>query len=80
MDTVDNLALNIPEASQKELLKQGRISAFCIQTQVFLQRLQFELAYGQVLGVIGILQFICKNGGQKMANKQVGSIEVLAEA
>ena len=23
MDTVDNLALNIPEASQKELLKQG---------------------------------------------------------
>ena len=35
VDTVDNLALNIPEASQKELLKQGRISAFCIQTQVF---------------------------------------------
>ena len=39
MDTVDNSALNIPEASQKELLKQGRISAFCIQTQVFFAKI-----------------------------------------
>ena len=80
MDTVDNLALNIPEASKKELLKQGKISAFCIQTQVFLQRLQFELALWTVFRDNSIMTIYVQNWRQKNGYQTSSSNERAAGA